>query len=46
MGTLVEVDLRWKDCVKDDMRIKGVNMKTNFTREYFVPTLISGIRRR
>jgi hypothetical protein len=26
MGTLEEVDLRWMDCVKDDMRIKRVSM--------------------
>jgi hypothetical protein len=53
MGTLVEVGLgkRWMDCVKDDMKIKGVSMemtsdKENGKRKHVLPTPHSGIRGR
>jgi hypothetical protein len=32
MGTLVEVDLRWMDCVKNDIRINGVSMEMTSNR--------------
>jgi hypothetical protein len=53
MGSLEEVDLRWMDYVKDDMRIRRVNiemktdereMEENGRRKHVVPTPLSGIR--
>jgi hypothetical protein len=40
---------RWMDCVKDDMKIKGVSMEMkcdeeNGSRKHVVPTPHSGIR--
>jgi hypothetical protein len=47
MGTLAEVALRKGDCVKDDMRIKGVSMEmTSDRRKHVVPTQLRGIRGR
>jgi hypothetical protein len=38
---------RWKDCVKNDIRIKKMSMKMKSDRrKHIVPTPFSGIRRR